>query len=354
MPSPAHLRIKGFSKKDFEKGWAVEVGSGMGRFTEAIRRYLLSEESQLVCIEPSEAIHKTRELFKSDARIHFVQADSRHLPFRKESLQFIILQGVLPHVAEEQKEIFSKAATFLLPKGLVQVNNSWYPFPKLEKRFHGIRKWTVPSTILAGLFSFIMAVLSPMLYLKCDAYYPFAGLLNWMLYSPHASLRVRWGQYYEILRVPKYDIFKDYQQTAYELKKSGFSKIELFAHPVSIKARLESSVEKEDPIERIRTQLKTYDLIMVGKGLLGEIAGKILDNYGLKVVFSVDTDLQGLPAPSNKYFVILATDYPRHSYETTLESLEEKGYRWGENITTMQIMMSAIKENKSHEDPDTR
>ena len=79
----------------------LEVGSGAGRFTELLAKYA----KKLVTIDSSRAIdvnYKNNSHFKN---IEFIQADIDHLPFDKNSFDYVVCIGVLQHTIDTKVSI---------------------------------------------------------------------------------------------------------------------------------------------------------------------------------------------------------------------------------------------------------
>ncbi len=354
--------IKGFETADYESGWCLEIGSGLGRLTMLLASHFLGKDAQLVCLEPSAGIDLARRNLADYPNIHWIQGDATHLPFKRESFRTVVLQGVLPHIPADHVLLLKAVADILVPGGTVQINSSWYPFPGLEGQFRKIRQLvSVFPQLLIPLVSALFATISPLTFKRIGGTLPFIGFLRAFVYSPQAKWRLRYTQYEEILVTPVYEIFKSYDDICRELLAAGFGDLRLYSHAVSVKGT--KGGDPHNPVEALGASLKQSRVIILGTGYMAHLTKRVLNAQGVdiqgwaawqpSIQQSEQATIDDKPAYNANQlpdlhrqgcfnWLVVATDYYLQPYDTIIRQLDDMGLRWNAQVTTFQVVMSAF------------
>jgi SAM-dependent methyltransferase len=85
------FRETAWRPEDLRGKWLLEIGCGAGRFTEIAHQC----GAQVVAVDYSSAIDACRRNLGDDPRLHYVQGDIYHLPFRPGLFDYVICFGVL-------------------------------------------------------------------------------------------------------------------------------------------------------------------------------------------------------------------------------------------------------------------
>ncbi|MCC7452034.1 MAG: methyltransferase domain-containing protein [Anaerolineae bacterium] len=348
--------IKGFEPADYESGWCLEIGAGLGRLSTLLASHFLGKDAQLVCLEPSAGIDLARRNLAEYPNIHWVQGDATHLPFKRTAFRTVVLQGVLPHIPADHVQLLHAAADILVPGGTVQINSSWYPFPGLERRFQQIRRLVaVFPALLIPLVSALFATISPLTFKRIGNMQPFIGFLHTFVYSPQQKWRLRYTQYEEILGTPVYEIFKSYDDICRELLAAGFGDLRLYSHAVSVKGT--KGGDPRNPVEALGASLKKSRVIILGTGYMAHLTERVLKAQGIDIQgwatweSSAQRTIDGKPIfHANQLpdlhqqgcfdWLVVATDYYLQPYDTIIRQLDDMGLRWNTHVTTFQVVMS--------------
>lgn len=105
-----------FSLEDLKDKVVLDVGCGMGRFSEVTLKY----GAKVVGIDLSFAVDAAFKNMGDNRNIDFIQADVFRLPFKEDSFDFIYSLGVLHHTPNP-KEAFMALAKFLKPGGKISI-----------------------------------------------------------------------------------------------------------------------------------------------------------------------------------------------------------------------------------------
>lgn len=100
----------------FHRKFGLDAGCGFGRSL----YYATSYGAEVIGIDLSEAVESARENTRNRPGCHVVQADIYHLPFRKQSFDFIYSIGVLDHLPDPEGG-FSKLTELLLPNAPISI-----------------------------------------------------------------------------------------------------------------------------------------------------------------------------------------------------------------------------------------
>jgi ubiquinone/menaquinone biosynthesis C-methylase UbiE len=109
----------------------LDIGCGPGRFSDIV----LDLGGLPVMIDHSNAIDASKENFKNNSDILFVQGDALNLPFKDEVFDFAFSIGVLHHTPDPQRGVLE--ANRVLKQGgefsiSVYSENSYYTFPTVH------------------------------------------------------------------------------------------------------------------------------------------------------------------------------------------------------------------------------
>jgi 2-polyprenyl-3-methyl-5-hydroxy-6-metoxy-1,4-benzoquinol methylase len=126
-------RRTGFEPEDLAGKLVLDVGCGMGRFAEVATRW----GARVVGVDLSVAAEVAEENLKGRQAIFF-QADLFHLPFARESFDYIYSLGVLHHTPD-CKAAFEALPGLLKPGGRIAIwlysrYNRWYKMSDLYRK----------------------------------------------------------------------------------------------------------------------------------------------------------------------------------------------------------------------------
>lgn len=127
----------GFSLKELKGKRVLDAGCGGGRYSK-----ICGEAGAIVIgADHSSAIEKAEKLCSHLDRVHFLQADLKHLPLQKGSFDYVFSIGVMHHDAKT-KDVFDAVAKMVKPGGKYAVwlyrRNQWWQ----EKLNRWLRKKT--------------------------------------------------------------------------------------------------------------------------------------------------------------------------------------------------------------------
>ena len=95
----------------------LDAGTGIGN---SAHLFSLNPKSQVFAIDASESIDFAYKKYGSNKNIHFLQADIRQLPFKKNYFDFICSDQVLHHTKNTQTSFF-KLTKLLNKKGMISI-----------------------------------------------------------------------------------------------------------------------------------------------------------------------------------------------------------------------------------------
>lgn len=96
----------GLTPADVEGRTVLDVGCGMGRFTDVVLRW---GAAQVVGMDLSRAVEAAADNLADDERATFVQADAAHPPFEPASFDLVFSIGVLHHTPSTVRSLASVA-----------------------------------------------------------------------------------------------------------------------------------------------------------------------------------------------------------------------------------------------------
>ena len=95
----------------------LDAGCGAGRFTEI----LLEAGAEVWAVDASRAVDACAANHGASARLHVIQADLLHLPFRRHGFDKILCYGVLQHTPDPGRT-FAALAPLLKPGGAIAID----------------------------------------------------------------------------------------------------------------------------------------------------------------------------------------------------------------------------------------
>ncbi len=104
------------SPHELEGKLVLDAGCGMGRYSAVA----LSLGAEVVAVDMSESLIRVAERAKTEPKLHPVEGDLLHPPFKKGVFDVVYSQGVLHHTADTH-EAFRAAAALVKPRGLLSV-----------------------------------------------------------------------------------------------------------------------------------------------------------------------------------------------------------------------------------------
>ena len=104
------------SPHEFAGKLVLDAGCGMGRYSAVA----LSLGAEVVSVDMSESLIRVAELAKTQPKLHPVEADLLHPPFKKGLFDIAYSQGVLHHTADT-RAAFKAVGALVKPRGLFSV-----------------------------------------------------------------------------------------------------------------------------------------------------------------------------------------------------------------------------------------
>lgn len=101
---------------EFAGKLVLDAGCGMGRYGAVA----LSLGAEVVAVDMSESLIRVAKLAKTQPKLHPVEADLLHPPFKKGVFDVAYSQGVLHHTADT-RAAFAAVAALVKPRGLLSV-----------------------------------------------------------------------------------------------------------------------------------------------------------------------------------------------------------------------------------------
>jgi SAM-dependent methyltransferase len=101
---------------EFQGKLVLDAGCGMGRYSAVA----LSLGAEVVSVDMSESLIRVAERAKNEPKLHPVEGDLLHPPFKKGVFDVAYSQGVLHHTADT-RAAFKAVAALVKPRGLLSV-----------------------------------------------------------------------------------------------------------------------------------------------------------------------------------------------------------------------------------------
>ena len=215
----------GFTPEDLRGRLILDVGCGMGRFSDVVSRW----GGTVVGIDLSRAVEAAQRNIGGRENVNIAQADIFELPFRDETFDFIFSIGVLHHTPST-KAAFDRLPKLLRTNGRIAiwVYNSYSPFQWRFADFY--RRFTprLPKRILHALCHAAVPI-----YFVYKV--PILGLfLRWVLpvsNHPRAEWRVLdTFDWYS----PKYQWKHSYEEVFPWFEENGLTSIRVLKVPVAL------------------------------------------------------------------------------------------------------------------------
>ena len=224
-----------------ETGWGtdlkgqriLEVGCGMGRFTEIV----VSTGAECYSFDFSHAVDAARQNIGEKPNLHLAQASLYEIPFPKQYFDKIFCFGVLQHTPNVAKS-FASLVPFLKPGGRLAIDVYAAPYNWLHPRqiFRPITKRMNHEK----LYKFVQKIVPPLLKIsdKVAAIPKVGSVLRYGV--PVANYRGRWGGALSDKQIKEWAILDTYDWFSPEydkpqlastvmkwLKKNDFENIEI-------------------------------------------------------------------------------------------------------------------------------
>lgn len=106
-----------FTKQEIQQKRVLDAGCGNGRYS----RVALDYGAEVISVDLSHAVDVAHNNLKHYEKAHIVQADLFHLPFKKETFDFIFSNGVLMHTGNAKKA-FLGLVPLLAPHGKITIH----------------------------------------------------------------------------------------------------------------------------------------------------------------------------------------------------------------------------------------
>lgn len=215
----------GFTPEEIRGKLVLDVGCGMGRFSDVVSRW----GGSVVGIDLSQAVEAAQRNIGGRENVNIAQADIFELPFRNETFDFIFSIGVLHHTPST-KSAFDRLPGLLRTNGKIAiwVYTSYSP---LQWRFSNFyRRFTprIPKRILHALC-----------YAAVPLYFAykipiFGLLLRWVLpVSNHPKAEWRVLDTFDWYS-PKYQWKHSYEEVFPWFEESGLTNIRVLKVPVAL------------------------------------------------------------------------------------------------------------------------
>ena len=219
----------------------LDAGCGMGRYSAVA----LSLDAEVVALDMSESLVRVAALARTRPKLHPVEGNLLHPPFKKGVFDAVYSQGVLHHTADT-RAAFKAAAALVKPRGLFSVwlygkagryadfeTNPLKPGREWTQRHRRAAWWIV--LIRLGFSDFLRAFTTrlpvPVVYALC---HPLTWLgavpgLKWFTYSVHPRYQVRLIENFDWISPPY-----QWHHTKEELKawygEEGFTVLKILPH----------------------------------------------------------------------------------------------------------------------------
>lgn len=220
--------VTGWTEEELTGKTIMEAGCGAGRFLEVLAKL----NADIYGVDISSAVFASRENLKEHPNVHVARADLFHLPFAKESFDFIFSIGVLHH-APNPKAAFLSLVPYLKNGGKIAVhvyskaNPITAPFYKVWRPF----TTRMPHWLLYALS-----------HIAAPKYYFDKTLFITRLFPP-TSMHPDWR--WRVLDTfdwysPKYEFHYDFPEVFSWFEEAKLTNIRTSNHPTSVSGQKSS------------------------------------------------------------------------------------------------------------------
>jgi SAM-dependent methyltransferase len=219
----------------------LDAGCGMGRYSAVA----LSLGAEVVALDMSESLIRVAERARTESKLHPVEGDLLHPPFKKSVFDIAYSQGVLHHTSDT-RAAFSAVAALVKPRGSLSVwlygragryaefaTNPIRPGREWIIR-HRRAVWTI--VLVRHILSDVLRVFTtrlpvPIVHALC---HPLTWLgavpgLKWLTYSVHPNYQVRLIENFDWIS-PPYQWHHTKEELSRWYGEEGFSVEKLLPH----------------------------------------------------------------------------------------------------------------------------
>lgn len=220
----------GLSRQDVSGRTVLDVGCGMGRFSEVVSRW----GGRVLSADLSYAVESARRNLGDRPGVQVVQADLFRLPLQPASFDIVFSLGVLHHTPS-CRAAFLGLPRFVKPGGLLAVTvfaRDGTPAQRLSDLYR-----RVTTRLPLGMLYQLSRLAGPLYYLHKT---PAVGKLTRQILPISMHPRPDWRvldtfDWYS----PRYQSKHTYPEVSSWFQQAGFTDIELFEPPISVRGRRE-------------------------------------------------------------------------------------------------------------------
>lgn len=219
----------------------LDAGCGMGRYS----AIALSLGAEVIALDMSESLIRVAERARTEPKLHPVEGDLLHPPFKKSVFDVAYSQGVLHHTADT-RAAFAAVAALIKPRGAFSVWLYGRAGRYAEFATNPIRpgrEWIVRNRCTAWAIVLVRHIVSdilrlfttrlpvPIVHAIC---HPLTWLgvvpgLKWLTYSVHPNYQVRLIENFDWIS-PPYQWHHTKEELSRWYQEEGFSVEKLLAH----------------------------------------------------------------------------------------------------------------------------
>ncbi len=324
--SEDYLASCGFTENlDFSGKRVLELGAGVGRLTASLNALgILKAAKEYIIVEPSEGIDKIREKLGGQSNLKFVRSTledlNKHL--ENHTIDYFIASGVIPHIDSDSLTLMIKTiAKFLADGGKIHVSASYHGYDKILT--NQIKTFSQDSKILSWVSSLLSVTAQDIMCRfvpKLRRYY-----INNFHFSFQDTFHQRLLHQYEFYKAIPYNVYwsaKDYDKA---LSWIGYGISEIFPHSLAFLA---------SPCGQLADVLD--EVLQRNFALFGNdwCSRWFANKKSIAFSHPMITDV----SEAHRYeVIIIAYDYTiGPPYYEIVASLENKGFKFGENVFFFQ------------------
>jgi len=228
-------------ESDWKGKFVLDAGCGMGRFT----RVALELGAEVVAVDLSDAVERTKELLKRYPKLHLIQCDLLKLPLKKEIFDIVYSQGVVHHTANTKKA-FENISELVKPRGMLTVwvygkagryrDFKTNPLRQDRQYFKKIMPVVWLVVLFRGIISDSLRTVTtkmpiPLLYSLCYiiAWIGILPLIKYLTFSVHSNWRVRLQENFDWLS-PEYQTHHTKEEVIGWFRSRDFNNLKLLPH----------------------------------------------------------------------------------------------------------------------------